>query len=435
MAGNSVKLEFAGDASKLAKASKQAEQSIAGVGKSATSASDDLAKASKSSTDFTDRIGKLGAGVSGATDAIGAAGDAVQALADLQQAGAERASRLARAATDVQQATEDMAQATRDASQAQIDSRQAGLDLEQAQLDQATALRDYNAAVKEHGARSAEARQAQIDLKQAGIDVQQAQEDTAQATRDLSQANIDAQSAQLDLNDAQREASPPDSQKWADQISMITPLLSGLVGVVGLVTAAQWAFNAAQLASPTTWIIVGIVALIAVIVLIATKTDWFSKAWRASWAWIKDAAANTWEFLKKIPGWIGTAFKAVANAITWPFRTAFNFIADAWNHTIGALSWTVPGWIPGIGGSSINVPDIPKFHQGGTVPGAPGSEVLAVLQAGETVTSRAGSAGGGDLVLKSGASDARVIDLLLNLVAEGVRDRGGDVQLVLGGAR
>ncbi len=54
--------------------------------------------------------------------------------------------------------------------------------------------------------------------------------------------------------------------------------------------AAQWLMNSALLANPITWIVIAIVALIAIIVLIATKTDWFSKAWRASWAWIKSAA-------------------------------------------------------------------------------------------------------------------------------------------------
>src|SRR5690606_34194396 len=48
-----------------------------------------------------------------------------------------------------------------------------------------------------------------------------------------------------------------------------------------------------------------------------------------------------------------------------------------------------PGSFPGftIGPYSFNfgLPDLPKFHDGGVVPGAPGTEVLATLQAGETV--------------------------------------------------
>jgi hypothetical protein len=52
-----------------------------------------------------------------------------------------------------------------------------------------------------------------------------------------------------------------------------------------------------------------------------------------------------------IPGiLINEAFGGIFSIMTWPFRTAFNFIADAWNNTIGRLSWSVPGWVPGIGG-------------------------------------------------------------------------------------
>jgi len=194
-------------------------------------------------------------------------------------------------------------------------------------------------------------------------------------------------------------------------------------------TATQWLFSAALWASPITWIVIGIVALIAVIVLIATKTDWFQRAWRASWTWIKNAAANTWDYIKKIPGWIGTAFSKVADFITRPYRSAFNAIARAWNNTIGRLSWTVPGWVPGIGGNSISVPNLPTFHAGGRVPGAPGQNVVALLQAGETVSSAAG--GGDGAVLRIDTAGSRLDDLLVEVLRAAVSRRGGDAQKVL----
>lgn len=426
MAGNTLTLEFAGDASKLQQAAKKGDDALKSVGDSATKASEDFSKAGKESGNFTDKIGKLGAGVSGMSDAVGDASGVLDSFNDIQNAGYEKAQRLARANVDVTQAQEDLNQALRDGKQAAIDSDQAEVDLEQARLDQTTALTDYNTAVKEHGKNSAEARQAQIDLKQAGVDVTQAQEDAAQATRDASQATIDAKSAQLDLNDAQREAHPTDLSKFSDQLQTYTPLLQGLIGITGLVTAAQWAWDAAQLASPTTWIVAGIVALVAVIVLLVKHWDWVKKAGAAAWNWIKDAASNTWDFLKKIPGWLGTAFSKVADAITWPFRTAFNWVADAWNRTIGSLHYTAPAIF---GGWTIDVPDIPKFHSGGVVPGAPGSEMLAVLQAGETVTP-AGKGGGTVYVRGDG-----LVDALMEAIAGEVRRRGGDPgSLGLGGA-
>lgn len=171
-------------------------------------------------------------------------------------------------------------------------------------------------------------------------------------------------------------------------------------------SGAQWLLNAAFIASPIGWIVLGILALIAVIVLIATQTDWFGKAWNATWSWIKNIAADFWNWFKQIPGWIGSAFSKVGDAIAAPYRWAFRNIAWAWNNTIGRLSWRVPSWVPGIGGNSISVPNLPTFHTGGVVPGAPGTEMLALLQAGERVTPAgqvsSGEVNAGDLRMGGG---------------------------------
>jgi hypothetical protein len=57
----------------------------------------------------------------------------------------------------------------------------------------------------------------------------------------------------------------------------------------------------------------------------------------------------------------------VADVISAPFKAAFRAVAWLWNNTIGKLSFKVPGWVPGIGGSGFDVPDIPMLAQGGIV--------------------------------------------------------------------
>lgn len=232
-------------------------------------------------------------------------------------------------------------------------------------------------------------------------------------------------------------------QGWADLAGGLAPLIMTLAeskaGILAQAAAskvaaagskiwagAQWLMNTALLASPITWIVLGIAALIAIIVLIATKTDWFQKAWKKSWGWIKDAAENTWNFIKKIPGWISSAFSNVATFIMAPYKAAFNGIANAWNNTVGQLSWSVPGWVPFIGGNTISVPHLPTFHSGvGTVPGVVGDNVLAVLQAGETVSAiGSSSGGGGGLVL--GSDGSNLGDVLVELIATTVRRASGD---------
>jgi hypothetical protein len=428
MAGNTMTLDFAGDADKLKKASDEAKRALSDVDTAAADSGATMRDSAQGASRLEDRLGSLGSATTGAVDALDSLSGGLQAVADVSDYSRERAQRLARANVDVLQAQEDLNQAVRDSKQASIDAGQAALDLTQARLDEEIALKEYNKAVKEHGKGSDEARQASIDLSQATMDVTQAQEDQKQATRDASQANIDAKTAQVDLNDAMHEANPPQLQEWADKLGLITPLLTAVIGVTSLVTAAQWGWNAAQLASPTTWIVVGIVALIGVIALLVYKWDWVKEKGAAAWRWIREAAEKAWNWMRKIPGWVGDAFGSIGNAISRPFKAAFNSVADAWNNTVGSLSWTVPGWVPGIGGNSVSVPHIPRFHTGGKVPGPPGTEVPIMAMSGETV-SLPGRDGGGTTtvtVLLDG-------EVLTRGVARQVNRRGGDVQFVLGG--
>lgn len=188
-------------------------------------------------------------------------------------------------------------------------------------------------------------------------------------------------------------------------------------------TGVQWLLNAALTANPIGLIIVAIAALIAIIVLIATKTTWFQTAWKVAWGGIKTAAMAVWDWLKALPGRIGEAFKKIAGFITAPFRAAFNLVSDAWNNTIGKLRWSVPSWIPVIGGKSISAPTLPRFHAGGVMPGAPGTEGLAILQAGERVTPAGASS---RVVLELRSSGRDVDDLLLAILKRAIADRGGD---------
>jgi hypothetical protein len=425
---NQVNLTFAGDARSLEQAAARASSATRDVGEASQAAGADMSDAAAESQGLTGKLGSLGAATEGAAGAIDMVGGALQGLADFQSFAADKAQRLARATNDVAQAQADYNQALLDGKQAVVDSTQAGIDLEQAQLDVALATKALADAERENGKGSAEARQAAIDLKQANADVAQAHADVEQAALDATQATIDATGAQLDLTDARKEANPSDLQQWADQLAVVTPLVMALVGVIALVTAAQWLWNAAQLASPTTWIVLGIAAIVAGIVLLWTQWDTISKAWTAGWNWIKESAASAWNWIKQIPGWVASAFGSIATAISAPFRRAFNGISDAWNATIGRLSWSVPGWVPGVGGNTISAPRLPRFHTGGTMPGLPGREGLAILQGGERVYNPS----------DRGASRTVYVNLgpaLMELIQQEVGARGGDVQLVLGGAR
>jgi hypothetical protein len=76
---------------------------------------------------------------------------------------------------------------------------------------------------------------------------------------------------------------------------------------------------------------------------------------------------DIWDLLKVVKTGIGTIMGGIADVIFGPFKTAFNAIAKLWNNTIGKLSFTVPSWVPGLGGKGFDVPDIPMLAEGGIV--------------------------------------------------------------------
>ena len=196
-------------------------------------------------------------------------------------------------------------------------------------------------------------------------------------------------------------------------------------------TGAQWLMNAAMEANPIGLVVVAIIALVAIVVVIATKTTWFQSLWRAAWGGIKAAAVNVWDWLRALPGNIGSAFSRIAGFITAPFRAAFNAVGSLWNSTVGRLSFRIPSWVPGIGGDGFSMPQIPRFHSGGILPGAPGQESLFLGMAGERI-STASQSGGTVTVAAGDAVTQAVFDSIRDMVATRF---GGDVTIALAGSR
>jgi phage-related protein len=79
-----------------------------------------------------------------------------------------------------------------------------------------------------------------------------------------------------------------------------------LAGIVGVITVAQWLWNAAMLANPIGLIVVGIALLVAAIVFVATHLDDIGKLFAKVWGAIKDVTLAVFEaiakFFKKVWG-------------------------------------------------------------------------------------------------------------------------------------
>ena len=120
----------------------------------------------------------------------------------------------------------------------------------------------------------------------------------------------------------------------------------------------------------------------------------------------------------RMPDRIGSAAAGMWDGIKNAFRSALNWIIDAWN----GLQFSLPGFDPpgpgpSFGGITIGTPNIGRLHTGGIFR-TPNNEMegLAILQNGERVSARGQSMadGGGPTQLIVKIGENAVIDTMVN---------------------
>lgn len=182
--------------------------------------------------------------------------------------------------------------------------------------------------------------------------------------------------------------------------------------------AAQWLLNVAMDANPIGLIVLAIAAVVAGVILLWKHSSAFRNFWIGAWKMIKEAVVFVWDWVKKnwplllsiitgpigaavifvvrhwdqikaatsavkdwivnkfialgnwftgLPGRLKSAVASIGNILLSPFKWAFNQISHAWNATVGGIGFTVPSWIPGIGGNSFSMPRAPYLATGGDI--------------------------------------------------------------------
>lgn len=201
-----------------------------------------------------------------------------------------------------------------------------------------------------------------------------------------------------------------------DWIANNTGLLTGIAVAIGVVAAAIGVMNAVMavqnaimLASPVTWIVLGIVAaiaaLIAIIVLCVQHWDtikaaavsaveWIVNAWGTVSTWLNETViqpianffANLWNGIKLgIDGMISfftNGFNALVGIVKAPINAVVSIINGAIDG-INSIGFDIPDWVPIIGGKkfSVNIPKLPTFATGGftngvSIAGEAGTEAI-----------------------------------------------------------
>ena len=247
------------------------------------------------------------------------------------------------------------------------------------------------------------------------------------------------------------------SAVWSGIVSFITAYIntvrSVIVAVVhGISSAWSATWNGIKAVASAVWS--GITSVISGAIngvrsVITSILSSISGAWSRAWNGLKSLVSNVWGgIVSMFQGAVSTfsgIFGSIASAISGPFRSAFNGIASFWNSTVGALSFNVPDWVPGVGGKGWSVPNIPMLAEGGVVEDptlamiGEGSESEAVLPLSKLdrmlQTAAAGGDGGGGMTVRGPLvqvgevrvdSDARVKQLSQDLWERANRsDRAG----------
>jgi hypothetical protein len=132
-------------------------------------------------------------------------------------------------------------------------------------------------------------------------------------------------------------------------------ILLGIGIAIATIAAAIVAVNVAMALNPFSLIAIAVVGLGALLVTAYKKFEPFKT--------IVDAVFGGIEF------WITEVTIPAFRTMYTIAKTIFNGIARIWNNTFGKLSFSVPDWVPGIGGKGFDVPNIPMLAEGGIVTG------------------------------------------------------------------
>jgi len=227
---------------------------------------------------------------------------------------------------------------------------------------------------------------------------------------------------------------------------IITGALNIILGVIRLVTSlikGDWsgAWEAIkQITSGAVTIVVSIFRAWFQLLGVLVSAGWsviravFSAGWSALSSMVSTGINNVVDWFKGLPAKLRAALATVASAITSPFSEAFSALKRLWNNSVGGFGFSVPDWVPVVGGKSFK---IPKMHTGGVFDPGSGTEGLALLKKGEGVFTPDQMAALGGPVSGPAEMPQLVMSAdgdryFLEWIRHTIRVEGGNVQMALG---
>ncbi|WLG35322.1 phage tail tape measure protein [Pseudomonas simiae] len=136
----------------------------------------------------------------------------------------------------------------------------------------------------------------------------------------------------------------------------LTAALGVVRGVMLMWQGAIWLVNAALLANPVAWIVIGVLALVAAVIAAVVYWDEWTAALMNSEAfkWVSDQLTALSNWFASMGGWSGMA-KAAWDGIVAIFHTAINNLIEMLNKIPGVDIETRFGAMPEVPGTDIGV--------------------------------------------------------------------------------
>ncbi|UZD95748.1 phage tail tape measure protein [Pseudomonas corrugata] len=136
----------------------------------------------------------------------------------------------------------------------------------------------------------------------------------------------------------------------------LTAALGVVRGVMLMWQGAIWLVNAALLANPVVWIVIGVLALVAAVIAAVVYWDEWTAALMNSEAfkWVSDQLTALSEWFASMGGWSGMA-KAAWDGIVAIFHSAINNLIEMLNKIPGVDIETRFGAMPEVPGTDIGV--------------------------------------------------------------------------------
>lgn len=222
--------------------------------------------------------------------------------------------------------------------------------------------------------------------------------------------------------------------------SMVMSKLKGAQEATTIATEAQTAAQGELTAAATATDVAEGVALLPILLIIGAVAALgvgiyeLASHWSQVWTFLENSALGAWRFIDgnviqpienffgNFPNFASRAFSGLSSIISQPFKAAADGIAWAWNNTVGNLSFSIPSWVPDIGGNHFSLPKMPILDTGGIVTGptlaalsvnSVPEAVIPLPRLNEMMNSAGAGSGGGTVIFEAGAiqSNANAHDI------------------------